>query len=130
MRCARRSSVLSYVIAPMCCALLLAGIFSVVWLRSNIISLEYRISELERQRLDALRETKTTMAEIASLLSFQKAGKTAVAQLGLVFPDRTKVVYVRNGKSGPLKASLDESRRRSREQKEMSGHQGSGGGTL
>jgi hypothetical protein len=97
----------SYFIAPLCIALLLCGVFGIVWLRSSFISMEYGISELEKVRLEKLRETKMLMAEKAALLSMQKVEKTAVATLGLVFPNRTKVVAVKEKSSGPLKASYE-----------------------
>lgn len=103
----RQRSVLLYFIKPFFIAFLLCGIFSVVWLRSSIISMEYTISELENNKLDRLREAKMMMAEKASLLSMQKVEKTAVRAFGLVFPDRTRVVYVKERESGPYRASLE-----------------------
>ena len=69
--------------------------------------MEYTISELQNKKLDRLREAKVLMAERASLLSMQKVEKTAVRPLGLVFQDRTRVVYVKERKSGPYRASLE-----------------------
>lgn len=103
----RNRSVVQYFIKPFFIAFLICGIFSIVWLRSSITSIEYTISELENKKMDRLRETKTLMAERASILSMQKVERTAVQNLGLVFPDRTKVVYVKERNSGPLRASLE-----------------------
>lgn len=101
-----RRSVVSYIIKPVFIALLLCGLFGIVWLRSNFISMEYAISELEIKKSDRLREAKMLMAEKASLMSMHKVEKTAVRDIGLVFPDRTKVVYVREKDPGPQKVSL------------------------
>jgi len=103
----RRRSVVSYIIKPLFIAFLLCGLFGIVWLRSNFISMEYAISELENKRADGIRETKMLMAEKASLMSMHKVEKTAVRSLGLVFPDRTRVVYVKERNAGPQNASLE-----------------------
>ena len=105
MMCVRPRSMVSYVVIPLSVVLLLLGIFGIVWLRSNLVSLEYTISELEKKRLDTLRETKRLMAEKSTLLSLKKVEKTAVVSLGLTFPDRAKVVSVRERVAGPYKAS-------------------------
>lgn len=103
----RQRSMVSYMIKPLFVTLLLCGLFGIVWLRSNFISLEYTISDLENRKADRLRETKMLMAEKASLMSMHKVEKTTVRDLGLVFPDRTRVVYVKERSRGPQKASLD-----------------------
>jgi len=94
-----------YLVKPLFVALLLFGIFGIIWLRSNLISLEYTISELENKRMERLRETKMLMAERASMLSIQRVESTAVRDLGLVFPDRTRVVYVKDSGAGPQMVS-------------------------
>ncbi|KAB2823078.1 MAG: hypothetical protein F9K51_07615 [Candidatus Dadabacteria bacterium] len=68
--------------------------------------MEYGISELEQRKLDTVRETKTLLAERASLLSLQTVEKTAAAGLGLTFANRTRVVYIRQENTGPSQASL------------------------
>jgi cell division protein FtsL len=92
---------------PLFVILLLCGLFGIVWLRSNIVSTEYAISELENKKTDVLRETKMLMAERASVLSMQKVEETAMKRLGLSFPERTRVVFVKKNKSGPQEVSLD-----------------------
>ncbi len=105
----RQRSMVSYIVKPIFVAFLLCGLFGLVWLRSNYISMEYTISELENRKADKLRETKMLMAEKATLMSMHKVEKTAVRDLGLVFPDRTKVVYVKERSQGPQRASFDTS---------------------
>jgi len=107
MMCVRRTSMISYFLTPVSVILLLCGIFGIVWLRSNLISLEYSISELEQKRLETFRETKMLMAEKSAQLSLLKVEKKTVANLGLVFPNRTKVLYVKERNSGPYKASYE-----------------------
>lgn len=100
-------SMVSYIIKPLFVILLLYGLFGIVWLRSNFISVEYAISELENKKVDRLREAKMLMAEKASLMSMHKVEKTAVRDVGLVFPDRKKVVYVKEKNFGPQRVSLE-----------------------
>lgn len=103
----RKRSALSHLIKPVFVAFLICGIFGIVWLRSSITSVEYRISELENKKMDKLKEAKILMAERASALSLQKVERTAMRDLGLIFPDRTKVVFVKEQSRGPLRASLE-----------------------
>ncbi len=104
-----RRSMVSYMITPLFITFLLCGIFGIVWLRSNFTSVEYTISELENKKADRLREAKMLLAEKASLMSMHKMEKTAVRDLGLVFPDRKKVMYVKEKNPGIQKASLETS---------------------
>ncbi|HXX54068.1 MAG TPA: hypothetical protein VEI28_05800 [Thermodesulfovibrionales bacterium] len=114
----------SCLLKPLYVAVLLGGIFGVVWLRSSILTMEYTISELECKKMERLREAKMVLAERAMLLSIQKMEKTAVKNLGLVFPDRTRVVYVKGVAQGPLKASFEKKNYRVR------GESATGGGTF
>jgi len=125
-----RKSMGSYVIAPLGMVLLLSGIFGIVWLRSNLISMEYGISELEKARLDRLRETKMLMAEKSSLLSTQKIEKTAAGNLGLVLPDRRKVVFVKHKDTESYKASFEAGLQGSPDRKAQTGSESAGRGTL
>jgi hypothetical protein len=95
---------------PLFVLILLGGIFGIVWLRSSILTMEYTIGELESKKMERLREAKMLLAERAVLLSMQKVEKTAVRSLGLVFPDRTRVVHVKGAAQGPLKASFEKNR--------------------
>ncbi len=97
----------SYIVKPFFIILLLCSVFALVWLRSNFISMEYTISELENKKMDKLREAQILMAEKASLMSMQKVERTAMRDLGLVFPNRTKVVYVKERNEGPQRASFE-----------------------
>ncbi len=125
-----RKSMGSYVIAPLGLVLLLSGVFGIVWLRSSLISMEYGISELEKARLDRLRETKMLMAEKSSLLSTQKLEKTAAGNMGLVLPDRRKVVFVKRKDIDSYKASFEAGLQGSPDRKVQTGSEGAGRGTL
>ncbi|MDX9714072.1 MAG: hypothetical protein RBT37_01445 [Dissulfurispiraceae bacterium] len=73
--------------------ILIASIFSVVWLRSSVVSIEYSLGKLENTKIAMLKERKLLAAERASLLSVERLGK--VAAKTYVFPDRVRVVYVK-----------------------------------
>lgn len=106
MRHIERHRSMSYVLVPLGICILFIGVFGVVRLRASFLSMEYGISELEQRKLDTMREAKALLAERASLLSIHAVEKTAAADLGLTFQNRTKVVYVRPGDTGPSRASL------------------------
>ncbi|MCX8070588.1 MAG: hypothetical protein N2738_08815 [Thermodesulfovibrionales bacterium] len=73
--------------------LLIFLVFCIVWLRSNVISLEYKISYLEKQKVKLIKENKSIIAEKAKLLALERFENSEAR--GFVFPDRIKVVYVR-----------------------------------
>jgi hypothetical protein len=82
---------------PMLAILLLVSVFGMVWLRSSIMSVEYRIGALEAQRAEALRERNVLAADLASLLSLEEVEERRMA---LVFPDRRNVFYVKRDAEG------------------------------
>jgi len=103
----RHNGIFSFIFIPLSIAFLLFGVFSVVWLRAGVRTVEYAISTLENKRKEALNEKKMLMAEKASLLSVQNIKSTGDKKLGLIFPDRVKVVYVKKkGTPAPYRASL------------------------
>lgn len=90
-------NIFSYFVFPILILALLFGIFVVVWLRSNVRTIEYTIADLDNKKMAALKERKSLMAEKAGLLSIQNLKEKTGGKLALVFPDRTKVVYVKKG---------------------------------
>lgn len=70
----------------------LLAIFANLWIRSNVISLEYRLSSLEEKKKKMLNERRLLLAEKSSLTSFVRINN--VEGLFLVFPDRRNVVYI------------------------------------
>lgn len=100
----RRRSIFSRLAAPLLFVLLFSGVFGLVWLRSQITSMEYRIGMIEREKMEALKEEKALYAEMSSLLSIEQVAKS---DAGLQFPDRQRVIYVKRDKGGvPYTASL------------------------
>lgn len=81
-------SILYFVLMFLC----LVMIFATLWIRSNVIAVEYKLSSLEDKKKNLLKERKILLAEKASLTSFAKLeGREGHL---LVFPDRKKVVYI------------------------------------
>ena len=89
--------------AAVFCTVLL--VFAVVWIRSGVVSLEYQLSSLENRKNELMKEGKGLGAERASLLAVKRFETVASADGHLVFPDRTKVVYVKNGRQGSTYAA-------------------------
>ncbi|TAL22763.1 MAG: hypothetical protein EPN94_10475 [Nitrospirae bacterium] len=87
--------IFSFVLIPLVLGFLLFGIFSIVWLRSSVRTIEYSIAQLDNKRMEELKARKMLMAEKASLLSIQNVKNAGGEKLGLVFPDRVKVIYVK-----------------------------------
>ena len=86
--------------------LLIISIFVVVLLRSNVTSLEYRLSTLEKMKMEAQRDQKTLVAQKAGLLALTRVEKMDLSGLGFSFPERKRVVYVKGTDiKGPYKAS-------------------------
>ncbi len=103
----RRKGFISYISGPLVAMLILCGLFGIVWLRSKVVTVEYAISELENNRTEKIREAKMLLAERASALSMQKVEKATINSLGLRFPDRTRVLYVKERTNGPQRASFE-----------------------
>ncbi len=108
---------LSFFYKPLCMVLLLFGLFGLIWLRSNVVSLAYELRSLEEKKIAALKDMKSSLAERASLMSLEKIdasfkgsvqGETVYANSGYVFPDRVRVVHIKqNRRPESLKASLE-----------------------
>ncbi|GER92551.1 hypothetical protein A45J_0267 [hot springs metagenome] len=107
-----RRNKLIFILKPFSIILLLISIFTIVWMRSSFVSLEYSISSLEKKKAALMRDKKVFAAERASLLSaerFEKFVSNSTVSGGFVFPDRVKVVYVKRAKENePYRASFKE----------------------
>jgi cell division protein FtsL len=100
----RRKNRALQVLRPLAMVVLLVMIFSLVWLRSTVVSLEYRLCQLEKKKIELAKDKKLLAAEKARLISAERLGQVASSEF--VFPDRVKVVaVVRNSDSGPYKVS-------------------------
>jgi hypothetical protein len=100
----RRTHVLVSLLKPVLVFLLLAGVFGLVWLRSSIISIEYAIGDMERQKAAAIVEAQLLSAELSALMSIREVDER---KLALAFPDRQRVIYVKRDRGGgPYTASF------------------------
>lgn len=101
-------NMLLLIVKPLIIALLLIGVFYLVYLRSSVMTLEYTLGELEKKKMNYLRERKMLLAEKTSLLSFKKVEASLGGNQSFVFPDRIRVIHVKKQKGTlPYKASLE-----------------------
>ncbi|KPK45547.1 MAG: hypothetical protein AMK74_03075 [Nitrospira bacterium SM23_35] len=102
-----RMSLAMLVLRPVMVILLFAGVFGLVYLRSNVTKLEYSLGELEKKKVHCLRDRKMLFAEKTSQLSFARLESSADDRDGFVLPDRLQVVHVsKDTRSLPRLASL------------------------
>jgi hypothetical protein len=96
-------------------ALLLCGLFGIVYLRSSVMQLEYTIGSLEKTKMNKLRERKMLLAEKTSLLSFEKIEASLNVSQGFVMPDRIRVIHVKKHEEvSPYRTALETKRMRER----------------
>ena len=88
--------------------MLVVMVFSLVWLRSNVTTLEYRLSSLEKSRAEAQRDQKSLVAEKAGLMTLTRVEKSDLEGMGFTFPERKRVVYVKGAEEKtPYKVSYN-----------------------
>jgi hypothetical protein len=88
-------SVVRIMIIPM----IIISVFMLVWLKSEITSIEYRISGYETEKMDLLKKKKELIVLRSDALSVKNIEHVAMNRLGLTFPDRKKVIYVKRGEN-------------------------------
>jgi hypothetical protein len=105
-----RTNLVSFVLRPLLIILLFVGVFGLVYLRSNFLKLEYSLGELEKKKMQCLRDRKMLFAEKTSQLSFARLESSPGDQEGFVLPDRLKVVHIsKQMRSLPHQVSLKQS---------------------
>jgi len=103
-------NILSFIYKPLLIALLIFGVFGLVYLRSSFLRLEYNLGDLEKKKMNYLRERKVLLAEKTRLLSYAQLETAAGDNEGFFLPDRVKVIhFTKQKRSLPLKASLERS---------------------
>lgn len=70
------------------------GVFTLIWLRTTVVDLEYELSDLERQKVALIREGRLFSAEKANVYSIEKIEETAVKRLGMKVPERDQIYFV------------------------------------
>jgi hypothetical protein len=94
-------------------AFLLCGLFGIVYLRSSVMQLEYTIGDLEKTKMNQLRERKMLLAEKTSLLSFEKIEASLSGSQGFVLPDRIRVIHVKKHEEiAPYRTALEKKQMR------------------
>jgi hypothetical protein len=79
------------------------------------MTLEYSLGELEKTKMNYLRERKMLFAEKTSMLSIEKVGASLSGSQGFVFPNRVMVIHLKKQKGSlPYNASL--------ERRQLTGH--------
>ncbi len=101
-------NILSLIFKPLSVVFLIFCVFGLVYLRSSFLTLEYSLGDLEKKKMNCLKERKMLLAEKTSLLSFAKMEASHSDGEGLVLPERVKVVHASKQKRHlPYKASLE-----------------------
>lgn len=90
----RRMPGLGALTKPLALLLLLAGIFSLVWIRTRVMEVRYEIGALEETRRQLLSEQKKLVAMKTEYSAPSRIAMRA-ARLGLTLPDRSRVYLVR-----------------------------------
>lgn len=71
------------------------GVFTLIWLRTAVVNLEYELSQLLEQKKELNREGKLILAEKAGFYSAERIEEVAIKRLGMSLPKREKVVFVK-----------------------------------
>ena len=87
---------------------LVIGLFALVGLRAAVVNLEYEFADLNRQKIDLVRESKMLAAQRASLYSARKIEDIATGRLGMQHPKREDVYFVkRSSGASAYKVSME-----------------------
>ncbi|PKL52338.1 MAG: hypothetical protein CVV37_01560 [Nitrospira bacterium HGW-Nitrospira-1] len=107
----------SFIYKPLCIIILLFGLFGLIWLRSNVVSISYNLRALEEKKTESLKDMKMLLADRAKFISLANIGPSFQGQGNrdykpvsseYVFPDRAKVIDVkRHAAPKTHKASLE-----------------------
>jgi hypothetical protein len=108
IRTGSKGNMVFFIVKTICVVLLMFSLFGLVWLKSNVVSLEYKISILEKKKEDHLKDRRILLAKKAGLQSFETLQSSLRENQGFVFPDRVRVIHVKRQKGSlPYKASLE-----------------------
>jgi cell division protein FtsL len=93
----KQESLLRFLVWPLLMFVVASGIFGVIWLRSSITSLEYRLGELKVREQKLTMEERNLLAKKENILSIAKIEKVAIKDMGFQFPDRSRVFFLKSG---------------------------------
>ncbi len=91
----RQNKMLKFLFKTLGVMIVIGGIFSIVWLRSSIKSLEYRLGNLQIKEQQLIKEQRNLLVKKEGMLSLKKIEHVAMNKMGFGFPDRTKVFTVK-----------------------------------
>ncbi len=74
---------------------LFVGVFTLIWLRTAVVNLEYELSQLIEQKKELNGEGKLILAEKAVFYSAERIEEIAIKRLGMSLPKREKIVFVK-----------------------------------
>ncbi len=90
----RQVSLVQFFVKPLGMLIVIAGIFCIVWLRSSITSLEYRLGTLQMKQQQLTKEHRNLLIQRDDVISLRRIEYVAIQRMGFVFPDRNRVFYV------------------------------------
>ncbi len=86
---------------------IVVSIFALIWFRTTVVNLEYKLGELDKQKVELVREKRLVTARRASFYSAKKIEDMAIKQLGMSLPERENIFFVkRTTDAGPYRASM------------------------
>jgi cell division protein FtsL len=89
------------------CVFVFVCFFGLVWLRVHVVNLEYELGQLESRQAGLIKQGRILSAERANLYSAGKIEKIATKRLGMIFPERERVFFVKKAKGAtPYKVSI------------------------
>jgi cell division protein FtsL len=93
----RQESLVRFFVWPLFMFVVAAGIFGVIWMRSSITSLQYRLGELKVREQKLITEKRNLLAKKENILSIGKIEQVAIKDMGFQFPDRSRVFFLKSG---------------------------------
>ncbi|NOZ26137.1 MAG: hypothetical protein GXO94_08640 [Nitrospirae bacterium] len=96
----QRRGFLGRIIKPFLVLAIVFLIFSTIWLHSRVTAFEYELGQLQKQRVALIKERRELVAKRAQMVSLKKVQYIAANRMGLVYPDRKRVFFVKSDR-GP-----------------------------
>ncbi len=103
----KRRSLLVPAVKALLCVLPFFLVFSIIWLRSNVTAFEYELGQLQKQKASLIEERRELIAKRARMASMQKIQYVASKKMGLAYPDRKRIFFVKTDRGPtPYRAGL------------------------
>ncbi|HEB76393.1 MAG TPA: hypothetical protein ENJ04_08590 [Nitrospirae bacterium] len=96
----KRRGLFGRIIKPLLVLAIVFLVFSTIWFHTKVTAYEYELGQLQRQKIALIKERRELVAKRAQMLSLKKVQYLAADRLGLVYPDRKRVFFVRSDR-GP-----------------------------